>query len=92
MPKQPLTRHQRGIVKRYYANHGTIKLQKLQELVSELYLASGKKADQLWKRAETHLASVKCDPPIPDTLVRKVIDARDTEGLARLLGEIDARA
>lgn len=92
MAKRPdLTRHQRGIVQRYYAHHGTIVVTRLQELVSELYLAEGKKADQLWARVEKSLASIKCEPPLPESRVSSIVEARDVQALATLLTEIDAR-
>jgi len=42
------TRHQQGIIKRYYKNQDAIQLQKLSEQVTELYLAEGKKRQKLW--------------------------------------------
>ncbi|MEM0983308.1 MAG: hypothetical protein AAGI17_05095 [Planctomycetota bacterium] len=86
------TKHQRGIINRYYLHHGTIVLGRLQELVGELYLASGAEADKLWTRAEKALAAAKCEPPLPDARVQKILDDRDVEGLAKLITEIDARA
>jgi hypothetical protein len=35
--------HQQRIIKRYYENQDTIQLQRLGELVTDLYLAEGKK-------------------------------------------------
>ena len=43
MAKQDFTPHQQKIIKRYYDNQGAIHHQRLAELVSELYLAEGKK-------------------------------------------------
>ena len=81
---QHLSRHQRGIVKRYYEHLDTIALNTLGEIVSDLYLAeSAKKADGLWKRAEKALAKVAADEPE----VRRVLDARDVEALARLVSQ-----
>ncbi len=37
------SRHQQSIIKRYYNNRDDIALQRAQELVTELYLAEGKK-------------------------------------------------
>ena len=51
MGMQDFTRHQQGIIKRYYENIDGISLQKLSELVTELYLAEGKKREKLWKTA-----------------------------------------
>jgi len=81
---QHLSRHQKGIVKRYYENRDTIMANKLGELVSELYLAEGKKADGLWKRVRTALENSKVQPKRIDA----VVERRDLEGLARLVGEL----
>lgn len=84
---QHVSRHQKGIINRYYEHLDTIQLQKLGELVSDLYLAeSPKKADQLWKRAE--LALTKAFPNDPD--VRAVLASRDVESLARVVSRLSA--
>ena len=43
------TPHQQKIIKRYYNNQDTIQHQRLAELVSELYLSSGKKRQRVWE-------------------------------------------
>jgi hypothetical protein len=43
------TPHQQKIIKRYYANSDTIQLQRLSELVGELYLSEGKKKQKMWQ-------------------------------------------
>jgi GrpB-like predicted nucleotidyltransferase (UPF0157 family) len=48
--KREYTAHQQKIIKRYYENRDEISLQKLQESVSDLYLAEGKAKDKAWKR------------------------------------------
>jgi hypothetical protein len=42
------TPYQQKIIKRYYDNQDTLKLQRLAELVSELYLSEGKKRQRVW--------------------------------------------
>ena len=49
------SRHQQKIIKNYYDNRESIALQRLQELVTELYLTEGKKRQQHWKSAATQL-------------------------------------
>jgi hypothetical protein len=44
------TPYQQKIIKRYYDNQDTIQRQRLAELVSELYLSTGKKRQQVWTR------------------------------------------
>jgi len=42
--------HQQRIIRDYYKNREAISLQKLSELVTELYLAEGKKRAAVWER------------------------------------------
>jgi hypothetical protein len=42
------TPYQQKIIKRYYDNQDTIQAQRLAELVSELYLSTGKKRQRAW--------------------------------------------
>lgn len=81
---QHLTRHQQGIVKRYYEHRDTISLQKLGELVSELYLADAKKAAKLWESARLALAKSGGDPKQIDAILLK----KDVAGLAALVNEL----
>ncbi len=82
---QNLTRHQQGIVKRYYENRDTLMAQKLGEIVTELYLAtSEKKAASLWARADKALRNTDVKKERIDALVA----SRDVEALARLVNEL----
>ena len=47
MPRKH-TRHQQQIIKNYYDNREAISLQRLSELVTELYLAEGKGRQRQW--------------------------------------------
>lgn len=89
---QHLSNYQRGIVRRYYLNRGSILLARLQELVSDLALAEGKRADTLWKRAAETLGKVETDPPLPTSRVEKILNERDIAGLASLVGELHSRS
>ncbi len=53
MPKQ--SRYQQQVIKNYYQNREAISLQRLQELVTELYLTQGKKRDKHWETIAGHL-------------------------------------
>ena len=48
MGMENYSRHQQSIIKRYYKNSDSIALQRAQELVTELYLAEGKKRTKVW--------------------------------------------
>jgi hypothetical protein len=43
------TKHQQNIIRNYYENRESISLQRLSELVTELYLAEGKSREKQWK-------------------------------------------
>jgi len=45
------SKHQQRIIKNYYDNRGAISLQRLGELVTDLYLAEGKAREKKWKQA-----------------------------------------
>ena len=78
---QEYSRYQRKVIDRYYDNLDTITLTKLQELVSDLFLAEGKKAETLWKKAESLLA--KTDARTSD--IRAAIEKRDIQKLAQIV-------
>ncbi|MFG0283150.1 MAG: hypothetical protein ACF8R7_01910 [Phycisphaerales bacterium JB039] len=81
------SRFQQGVIKRYYRNLDTITLQRLSEIVSELYIetaAGGKKVDRLWQRAADTLSKTDAN----DARVAQIIQQRNLEQLARLVSEL----
>lgn len=76
--------YQKKVIQRYYDNRQSISLQKLGELVSELYMAdSEKKADRLWQRVAGALAGLQ----VPEKTANHIMGRRDVELLARHLQE-----
>lgn len=49
MTDKSYSKHQQKIIKRYYDNRDDIAIQRAQELVTELYLAEGKKREKVWE-------------------------------------------
>ncbi|MEN1705762.1 MAG: hypothetical protein AAGJ54_09675 [Planctomycetota bacterium] len=76
---------QKKIIDRYYQQRDTIAVQKLQEIVSELYLAEGAKADRLWRRVESHLKPAGANP----AQARHALDTRDVTALAELVAKLN---
>ncbi len=77
-----LSSNQRRIVDRYYENLDSIKLMKLQETVTELYLAeSDAKRKQLWGRADKAMRVLA----IPNNIRERIIKKQDAEVLANHL-------
>lgn len=66
-----LTPHQQKIVQRYYDNLDTIKLQRLADLVGEMYLSSGKKLQKAWKDAGACMLQLKVPPARVDHLLKQ---------------------
>ena len=74
--------YQKKVIQRYYDNRPAISLQKLGELVSELYLeTSEKKAERLWQRVAQAMAALK----VPDKIAQHIMAKRDVEILAKNL-------
>jgi len=73
------TAHQRKLINRYYDHRDEIALARLQEIVTELYLATTeKKVDQLWKQVEKAMAALKVSPKD----AARILTERKPESLA----------
>jgi hypothetical protein len=78
------TRHQQGIIKRYYRNLDKIQLQRLSELVTELYLAEGKKKDKLWESAVGAMKKIG----VPEQRINHLLSRKDPALVAALVKEL----
>ena len=56
------SKHQQKIIQNYYQNRESISLQRLQELVTELYLSEGKKRERHWESIRGHLEKLGVKP------------------------------
>jgi hypothetical protein len=82
MAKNERSTYQNEVISRYYDNLDTIMLQKLGELVTELYLAdTAAKKERLWQRA--HKAMVKLK--VPPAIINHIMQKRDVQILAKNL-------
>jgi hypothetical protein len=64
--------YQQGVIKRYYDNLDSISLQKLGELVTDLYLAQNTpKEDKLWERVEKAMKNLKVKPGLIEHIMQK---------------------
>ena len=81
--------YQRGIINRYYEHLDTISLQKLSEIVSDLYLAEGSRTTKLWTSARAAL--MKLTAP-DDPRVANVLSTRSVTALAKLVNDLNAMA
>jgi hypothetical protein len=63
------SKYQQKVIKNYYDNREGIALQRLQELVTELYLAEGKKRDRVLEQMAGHLRAAGVKPEQVDHLI-----------------------
>ena len=84
---QHLSGHQQKIVKNYYQNLDTAMLQKLGEIVSDLYLSADEpgKVARLWQSANKALQNLKAEPG----RVSSIVARRNVEELALFIGELN---
>ena len=82
MAKQEYSTYQKNIIDNYYKNLDTIQLTKLQETVTELYLAeTDEKRKQLWARVEKALTKLKIKPAVK----ARILETQDVQILAENL-------
>jgi len=82
MAKSEYSDYQKDVISKYYRRMDALMLQKLQELVSELYLAdTDAKRKRLWERVHKAMTNLKIPPP----LIEHIMGKRDVEILAKNL-------
>lgn len=75
------TRYQEKVIKNFYQNREAIAVQRLQELVTELYLSSGKKRQQHWKNIVTHLETLG----VPAAQIENLVQQDNPEIVAKFI-------
>ena len=65
------SKHQQNIIKNYYNNRDAISLQRLGELVTDLYLAEGKSRVTKWKQAASAMEKLGMKSDQIDHLVKQ---------------------
>ncbi|MFQ5590154.1 MAG: hypothetical protein ACE5HE_03230 [Phycisphaerae bacterium] len=74
------TQHQKRIIADYYKNRTDIALARLQEIVTELYVAESDSArDSLWGRAQKAIGALD----VPSSIATHILSKRDPQVLAR---------
>jgi len=84
---QDFSPHQQKIIKRYYNNLDTIQLQRLAELVGELYLSEGKKREKTWKAVGECLEKLG----LPQSRIDHLMQQRKPELVAEVVKEMEAK-
>ena len=78
------SKYQQSIISNYYKNKEAISLQKLQESVTELYLATGKKRQKQWERMAVHLEKLG----LKEDRIRYLVEKDDPELIAKIITEL----
>lgn len=81
------SKYQQKIIKNYYDNREAISLQRLSELVTELYLSEGKQRETIWKQIVAALEKLK----IPPSRIQHLKEQDDPALLAKLVEELLAK-
>ena len=82
MAKNEYSEYQKAVISDYYANLDTIMLDKLGNLVSELYLAQTKsQQDKLWQKVRKAMDKLN----IPQAIIEHIMEKRDVEILDKNL-------
>ena len=81
------TPYQQKIIGRYYDNFESIKLQRLSELCTEVWLAEGKARDRMWKQVGEILVALKC----PQSRIDHVMAKKDPSLLPDLVTELSRK-
>jgi len=82
MPER--SRYQEQIIRNYYKHQDTHRFTRLQELVTELYLAEGKARQKYWKQAETAMRKLE----VPESRIAHLVKSDDAALLAGLVQEL----
>jgi hypothetical protein len=82
------TPYQQKIIKRYYDNQDIIQRQRLAELVSELYLAKGKKLQKAWEAAVTAMQKLS----VPQSRIDHLVQQANPALVAELVKELEGQS
>ena len=76
--------YQERAIKNYYKNRDSIMLQRLGELITDLYLAEGKSRARIWQRVATALEKLEIKPQ----RIKHLVESDNPELVAKLLKEL----
>jgi hypothetical protein len=80
------TPYQQKVIRRYYEHQPQILIERLANLVTDLYLAEGKKRERLWKSAAEAMQKLGVPQPRIDHVLKK----NDPALVALVVKELEA--
>lgn len=87
MAERDYTPYQLKIIGRYYDNQDTVQRQRLAELVSDLYLCSGKKLEKAWQSAAAAMQKLG----VPQSRIDHLLAQRKPEQVAQVVKELEGK-
>ena len=87
MSQKDYTPHQQKIIRRYYDNLDVIQLQRLAELVGELYLSEGKKRQRVW----TNIVGAMQKLGVPQSRIDHLRRQDDPALVAQVVKELEGK-
>lgn len=81
------SKYQQKVIKNYYDNREAISLQRLSELVTELYLAEGKKREKQWEYLVSAMQKLK----VPNSRIEQLRKQDNPALVAKLVEELLAK-
>ncbi len=84
---QERSKHQQKIISGYYKNRGALGLQRVSELVTDLYLAEGKKREQVWGQITAAMKNAGVKP----NRIEHLREQDDPQLVAKLVEELMAK-
>lgn len=88
MGMEDYSRYQQGIIKRFYENKETMGLQRVAELVGDLYLAEGKKRQKIWDQIVPALIKAG----LPEAQANNLRQQDKADVLAETVARLDAKS
>ena len=76
--------YQQRVIKNYYQNQDAILLQRLGEIVTDLYLAEGKARQRIWQRVAQTLEKLE----VPPKQIKSLVSSDNPALVAKLLTEM----
>ena len=81
MAAENYSRYQQSVIRNYYNNKDNVSLQRAQELLTDLYLAEGKKREKVWESLFMHLERLG----VPADQLQHLKESNNPELIAQLI-------
>ena len=81
MAAENYTKFQQSVIRNYYNNKDNVSLQRAQELLTDLYLAEGKKREKVWDSMFMHLERIG----VPADKLKHLKEQKNPELIAQLI-------